>query len=107
MQAAKDLHLDTVSSMQTDLQNFRSQVEENYLTDDKETNRLVDEAFARSQKDIHVIHFFVPSENVLNDDSTKNKMLLNDLYQQLNANKKTISEILADINKNGISVQQQ
>ncbi len=107
VQAAKDLHLDTVSSMQTDLQSFRSQVEENYLTDEKETDRLVAEAFVRSQKDIHVIHFFVPAENVLKDDSTKNKMLLNDLYQQLNADKKTISEILADINKNGIAVQQQ
>lgn len=106
VQAAKDLHLDTALSMQTDLQIFRNQVEENYLTDDKETSRLVDQAFARSRKDIHVIHFFIPAENVLKGDSTKNRMLLNDLYQQLNADKKTISEILADINKEGISVEQ-
>jgi peptidyl-prolyl cis-trans isomerase SurA len=107
VQAAKDLHLDTVSSMQTDLKSFRSQVEENYLTDENETSRLVEQAFARSQKDIHAIHFFIPADNVQQGDSTKNKMLRNDLYLQLNADKKTSSEVLAEINKKGITVQEQ
>lgn len=107
VQAARDLHLDTVSSMHTDLQIFRNQVEENYLTDEKETSRLVDQAFERSQKDIHVIHFFITEENVLNGDSTKNKNLVDGIAQQLNAGKKSNSEIIGELNKKGISVQQQ
>ncbi|MEO9032968.1 MAG: hypothetical protein ABI285_06970, partial [Ginsengibacter sp.] len=53
VQAAKDRHLDTLPSLQADLQNFRSQIEENYMKDDKEADILVDEAFRRSQIDIH------------------------------------------------------
>ena len=31
VQGAKDMHLDTLPSMQSDLQNFRTQIENNYL----------------------------------------------------------------------------
>ena len=34
VQAAKDKHLDTLPDLQSDLQNFRTQVEENYLKDE-------------------------------------------------------------------------
>ena len=33
VQAAKDMHLDTLPSLQSDLQNFRTQIENNYLQD--------------------------------------------------------------------------
>ena len=36
VQAAKDMQLDTLPSLQSDLQNFRAQIENNYLQDDKE-----------------------------------------------------------------------
>ena len=48
VQAARDIHLDTLPSMIADLQNFRSQIQDKYLKDEKEVNRLVDEAFLRS-----------------------------------------------------------
>lgn len=60
VKAALDQHLDTLSNINTDLQNFRSQIEEGYLTDEKQVNILITEAFNRSQKDIHVIHLFIP-----------------------------------------------
>ncbi len=106
VQAAKDLHLDTLPSLHSDLQNFRSQIEENYLKDDKELDALVDQAFSRSQKDIHVLHFFVSVNDLLTADSVKNIKAINEVYQQLKTNKNSIAEILANVNKDGISVQE-
>ena len=63
VQAARDMHLDTLPSLKAELQNFRSQIQDNYLRDEKEMNRLVNEAFVRSQKDIHAVYYFVPFEN--------------------------------------------
>lgn len=60
VKAAQDMHLDTSASINTDINNFRTQIEDNYLNDEKEVNVLTDEAFERSQKDIHIAHLFIP-----------------------------------------------
>jgi peptidyl-prolyl cis-trans isomerase SurA len=60
VQAAKDMRLDTLPSLNADLQNFKSQVQTSYLKDQNEVNKLTDEAFERSQKDIHAVYYFVP-----------------------------------------------
>lgn len=56
--AAKDLKLDTLPQLQYDAQSFRTQIEDSYLSNEKAMNDLVSEAFSRSQKDLHVLHFF-------------------------------------------------
>lgn len=60
VKAAEELKLDTLAQIQYDIRNFREQVIENYLTDEKGINKLTNEAFGRSQKDLHVIHFSAP-----------------------------------------------
>lgn len=60
VQAAKELKLDTLQQLRYDLQNFGSQVQDTYLNDNKSVDALIDEAFERSRKDIHLLHFFVP-----------------------------------------------
>lgn len=60
VKAAKDLRIDTLSSIANDLQNFRSQIEDSYLNDENQLNALIDEAFKRSQKDIHAAYLFFP-----------------------------------------------
>jgi peptidyl-prolyl cis-trans isomerase SurA len=60
VKAAQDLRIDTMASLATDLENFKSQIEDGYLNDEKEVNLLVEEAFNRSQKDIHVAYVFFP-----------------------------------------------
>src|SRR5687768_10965903 len=54
VKAAHDMRMDTLPNINADLQNFRSQIEESYLDDEKEVKALVQEAFDRSQKDIHI-----------------------------------------------------
>lgn len=60
LKAAQNLRIDTLPSLANDLQNFRIQIQESYLTDNTTLNRLVTEAFNRSQKDIHVGYMFFP-----------------------------------------------
>lgn len=62
VKAAKDMRIDTLSSLANDLQNFRAQIEEGYLNDESEVNQLIQEAFNRSQKDIHVAYLFFSSQ---------------------------------------------
>ena len=54
------MKLDTIVSQQADVQNFKRQIEEPYLTDNVELKRLTEEAVSRSQKDIHLAHIFIP-----------------------------------------------
>ncbi|MGZ5133837.1 MAG: peptidylprolyl isomerase, partial [Flavitalea sp.] len=66
VQAALDMKLDTLDNLKAELQNFRSQVMQNYLNDEESIHQLVDEAYARSQKDIQLSHIFI---QIRNDDS--------------------------------------
>lgn len=54
---ARALHLDTLPLLVADVQNFKRQLSENYMTDEEETNKLLNEALRRSAKDIHVVYF--------------------------------------------------
>ena len=85
VQAAKDMQLDTLPSLEADLQNFRGQIQEGYLNDEREVNKLVDEAFKRSEKDIHTVYYFIPTnENV---DSVKSLKAINEVSEKLKTNK--------------------
>lgn len=56
---AREKGYDTLPQMVSDLDNLRQQILPNYLTDKESVNRLVDEAYRRSQKDIHLAHIFI------------------------------------------------
>lgn len=60
VKVAESLRLDTLEQLRFDMQNFRSQVAEGYMTDEKGLNDLVEEALQRSSRDIHLLHFSIP-----------------------------------------------
>jgi peptidyl-prolyl cis-trans isomerase SurA len=60
VKVAESLRLDTIQQLKFDMQNFRSQVEEGYLNDEKGVNTLLDEVLERIRKDIHLLHFSAP-----------------------------------------------
>lgn len=60
VQAAHDMKLDTLSNLKAELQNFRSQIAENYLNDEGNIQELIDEVYDRCQKDIYLAHIFIP-----------------------------------------------
>ncbi|HRG93560.1 MAG TPA: peptidylprolyl isomerase, partial [Chitinophagaceae bacterium] len=63
IQEAYDRRLDTLPAMKMELENLRTQISQNYMTDPDISAQLVKEAFNRSQKDIHVAHIFISNRN--------------------------------------------
>ncbi len=99
--AAQELRLDTLPQLQYDLQSFRSQIEESYLSNENAMNDLLNEAFVRSQKDLHVLHFYVPVDATMKpEDSLEASKAISALYAGLangrtDYEKLTASQILA------------
>ena len=60
VKAALDLKLDTLANLKAELQNFRSQIAENFMNEEGSIEELIDEAYVRGQKDIHLAHIFIP-----------------------------------------------
>ena len=88
VKAAMELRLDTLPMLQYDAQSFRSQIEDSYLNNEKALNDLLNEAFARSQKDLHILHFFVPVEEATKpEDTLKAFTSINAFYTALKAGK--------------------
>ena len=84
VKAAEQMKLDTAAQLKTDIENFRRQIEENYMNDEKAVKVLLDEAFQRSQQDLHVIHFSVPVDvNAQPADTLKAYAVVQEAYQKL------------------------
>jgi len=106
VKAARDAKLDTLPHLTSDLQNFRSQIEETYMTNDNALNELVDEAFIHSKKDLHVIHFFTPlAAAVQAADSVKAAKAMQKVYSNLAAGKKDYEKLATDASENTIKVK--
>jgi peptidyl-prolyl cis-trans isomerase SurA len=85
--AAKELKLDTLPQLLFDAQSFRTQIEESYLSNEKEIDALIDEAISRSLKDLHVLHFFAPVATANTEDSIKAYRSINNIYTALASGK--------------------
>lgn len=87
VQAAYDLKLDTLASQRAELQAFRNQLVQGYLTDAASLSELVDEAFERSQQDIRISHIFIaaPIDSVALDAKASQKA--KEAYEQLQQGK--------------------
>jgi peptidyl-prolyl cis-trans isomerase SurA len=98
VQAAKDMRLDTLPSLKSDLKNFRTQIEDSYLKDNKEVETLVNQAFNRSQKDIHVQHFYVLiNDKMTPEDTLKLYHAINETYEELKKGGTDYTDILSEI----------
>lgn len=106
VQAAKDMRLDTLPSLEADLDNFKEQIEDSYLKDEKQVNALTDEAYIRGKKDIHVLHFYVPvDEKMLPADTSKAYKAIHETYDELKKGKTNYEDILAEIKEEIAPVQ--
>ncbi|MEP7141885.1 MAG: peptidylprolyl isomerase [Ferruginibacter sp.] len=108
VRAAQELQLDTLQQMKYDLQNFRSQVAEGYMNDEKGLNALIAEAIERGRKDIHVLHFFVDINSKMSAaDTLKAYKAMNELADKLKEGKTGYSEITDEISKKYTAVKGQ
>ncbi|MCC6727331.1 MAG: peptidylprolyl isomerase [Saprospiraceae bacterium] len=56
---AKDMKLDTISSLKQELDGYRRQLADSYLIDREVTEKLVDEAYERTKQDVDVSHIMI------------------------------------------------
>lgn len=75
---------DTLPQLVADMDNLRQQIAPQYLNDPESVKKLTDEAFARSQIDIHLAHIFLSfnNQNGLSDTVAAYKKA-NEVYKQL------------------------
>ena len=77
-------HYDTLPQIRTDIENLRSQIIENYLNDPELSDKLLKEAFQRSQKDIHTGHIFISFVNKVGvTDTAAAGKAINEIYEKL------------------------
>ena len=75
---------DTLTQIKNDIDNLRSQIIENYLNDPATSDKLLKEAFQRSQKDIHVTHIFISYKNNVGVvDSAAAQSRAKEVYEKL------------------------
>ena len=98
VQAAKDLRMDTLPGFKADIINFENQIEANYLFDEKKVNALLQEAFDRSQRNIHVISYFIDTTNTSTADIQSVISLLK------NAKKNNLDEIVGRMSATGLKI---
>ena len=75
---AVSMGLDTLPQMVSDMQNLRQQLVPSYLIDRAMMKSLADEAFKRSQKDVHLAHIFISTEKAADIEKAalkKNELL--------------------------------
>jgi peptidyl-prolyl cis-trans isomerase SurA len=77
--------IDTVSSIQHELDNYRKQLAKNYLTDEQVTNKLVREAYDRMKEDVSISHILILTSP--NADTTVAYRKIDSLYKLIINNK--------------------
>ena len=96
VKAATDLKLDTLPQLEYDAQSFRAQIADSYLNNEKAIDGLLDEAFERSQKDLHILHFFAPVDATLKpEDTLKSYKAISTLYTALASGKTDYNNLIA------------
>ena len=84
---ALERRYDTLPQLVSDINNLRSQILPLYEKDNETLNKLVDEAIARSQKDIHLAHIFIGYANPVSlTDSAKAREKAQKAYSALKSN---------------------
>jgi peptidyl-prolyl cis-trans isomerase SurA len=67
---AEELHLDTISTLKTELEGYRKQLAKSYLTDKEITDQLIQEAYNRSKEEVNVSHILIGCDESANPADT-------------------------------------
>lgn len=59
VQKARDMQLDTIESLKSELDGYKKQLAKSYLEDKEVTEKLIREAYERMQKDVDISHILV------------------------------------------------
>ncbi len=97
VQRAKEMKLDTIPTLQQELEGYRQQLAKSYLVDKEVTDRLVLEAYERQQKDIDVSHIMVVvPPNATPKDTLAAYNKIKNLKLALESSKAEFAKVAAD-----------
>lgn len=83
---AREMRLDTLSSLKQELAGYRKQLANNYLIDKEVTNLLIEEAYVRTQQDVNFSHILVKLEqNAAPEDTIKAWKKINEAWNSLSS----------------------
>lgn len=74
----KDLQMDTIKALQTELDGYRKQLAKSYLNDKEVTEKLTREAYERMKEDVHLSHILF---RVGNNVSEKDELIIRENAQ--------------------------
>lgn len=83
--------LDTVASIDHELDNYRKQLAKNYLTDEQVTNKLIHEAYDRMKENVRVKHILVMCSP--GADTTAAYRKIDSIYHVIDSKKATFEEM--------------
>ncbi|MEX1203576.1 MAG: peptidylprolyl isomerase [Ferruginibacter sp.] len=96
VKAAAELGIDTLPQIQYDISNFREQIMENYLNDEKVIDQLLQETFSRVKTDRRVLHFSIPvAVDASVADTQQAWAVAKELHIQLKKGNTDYNEIIA------------
>lgn len=101
VKAAREMRVDTLPQLVSDLENFRQQVQENYLQDEAVMKRLMEEAFVRSQQDRRVMHVSFRDDG----DTVKGKALAEKAFAAMQATVLGPEELISKLGESGITAR--
>ncbi len=86
---AKDIKLDTIASLQRELEGYRKQLANSYLIDKEVTERLMKEVYERNKMDVNISHIMiqVPKESTPQDTLAKYNKIMG-IWKQLQNGKR-------------------
>lgn len=67
---AEEQHMDTISSIQYELNNYRKQLAQTYLTDEEVSKKQLEEAYARMKENVRVSHILLLSSSMAQSKDT-------------------------------------
>jgi peptidyl-prolyl cis-trans isomerase SurA len=88
---AEKQKLDTVESIQRELDNYRKQLAKNYLTDEQVTNKLIHEAYDRMKENVHVAHILISCPP--GSDTTMAFAKIDSIYHLIDTKKATFETL--------------
>lgn len=81
---ANAMQVDTLPSIQRELDGYRRQLARNYLSDKQVTDQLLREAYDRMQEEVHVQHIMIAAPATMSpQDTLKAKARIDSVYQAL------------------------
>jgi len=98
---ANEMQLDTFRNVQLEIENYRNQLAQSYLTDKTINEKLLKQAHERSKEEVEVAHILIATPP--NKDEKLAAQKIDSIYQQLTSKKATFEDLAKQFSEDKMS----